>query len=48
MEGGNVAGNARRDLDKKSDRRVSTKENFREIPETEKRKQLKMVPRLEE
>ncbi len=41
VEGGTVAGNARRDLEKKSGRRVSTKENFKEIPEAEKRKQLK-------
>jgi DNA-damage-inducible protein D len=43
VEGGAVAGNARRDLEKKSGRRVSTKENFKEIPEAEKRKQLKVV-----
>jgi hypothetical protein len=42
VEGGAVAGNARRDLEKKSGRRVSTKENFKEIPEAEKRKQLKV------
>ncbi len=48
VEGGTVAGNARRDLEKKSGRRVSTKENFKEIPEVEKRKQLKMVTRPEE
>lgn len=48
VEGGTVAGNARRDLEKKSGRRVSTKENFKEIPEAERRKQLKMVIRPEE
>jgi hypothetical protein len=48
VEGGTVAGNARRDLEKKSGRRVSTKENFKEIPEAEKRKQLKVVIRPEE
>jgi hypothetical protein len=48
VEGGKVAGNARRDLEKKSGRRVSTKENFKEIPEAEKRKQLKVVTRPEE
>ncbi len=47
VEGGTVAGNARRDLEKKSGRRVSTKENFKEIPEAEKRKQLKAVSRPE-
>ncbi|MDA8428816.1 MAG: Bro-N domain-containing protein [Geobacteraceae bacterium] len=48
VEGGTVAGNARRDLEKKSGRRVSTKENFKEIPEAEKRKQLKVVAKPEE
>jgi len=48
VEGGTVAGNAWRDLEKKSGRRVSTKEIFKEIPEAEKRKQLKMGSRLEE
>lgn len=48
VEGGTVAGNARRDLEKKSGRRVSTKENFKEIPEAEKRKHLKVVTRPEE
>jgi len=48
IEGGTVAGNARRDLEKKSGRRVSTKENFKEIPEAEKRKQLKTDARAEE
>ena len=48
VEGGTVAGNARRDLEKKSGRRVSTKENFKEIPEAQKRKQLKVVTRPEE
>ncbi|MBC7961314.1 MAG: Bro-N domain-containing protein [Steroidobacteraceae bacterium] len=41
MEGGSVAGSARRDLEKKSGRRVSSRENFKEIPEAVKRKQLK-------
>jgi hypothetical protein len=48
VEGGTVAGNARRDLEKKSGRRVSTKENFKEIPEAEKRKQLRVVAEPEE
>ncbi len=33
IEGGNVAGNARRDLEEKSGTKVSTKENYKEIPE---------------
>ena len=41
VEGGSVAGSARRDLEKKSGRRVSNIENFKEIPEAVKRKQLK-------
>jgi DNA-damage-inducible protein D len=41
VEGGSVAGSARRDLEKKSGRRVSTRENFKEIPESVKRKQIK-------
>lgn len=36
-EGGNVAGNARKDLEKKSGRKVSTQENFKEIGEGKKR-----------
>lgn len=40
LEGGAVAGNARRDLEKKSKRRVSTRENFKEIPEAVKRKKI--------
>ncbi|MDD2542545.1 MAG: Bro-N domain-containing protein [Desulfuromonadaceae bacterium] len=36
--GGTVAGNARKDLEKKSGKRVSTRENFKEIPEAKKRK----------
>lgn len=33
IEGGNVAGNARKELEKKSGRNVSTRQNFKEIPE---------------
>lgn len=33
VEGGTVAGNARRDLEKKSGRRVANRENFKEFPE---------------
>lgn len=36
-EGGKVAGNARKDLERKSGRKVSTRENFKEIPERKRR-----------
>lgn len=42
VEGGTVAGNARRDLEQKSGRRVSTRVNYKELPERVKRKQLKV------
>jgi len=35
--GGNVAGNARKELEKKSGRKVSTQENFKELPESLRR-----------
>jgi hypothetical protein len=38
VEGGAVAGSARKDLERKSGKRVSTRENFKEIPEVKKRK----------
>ncbi len=38
VEGGTVAGNARKDLERKSGKRVSTRENFKEIPEAKKRR----------
>ncbi|OGU18373.1 MAG: phage antirepressor protein [Geobacteraceae bacterium GWC2_53_11] len=38
VAGGTVAGNARKDLEQKSGKRVSTRENFKEIPEAKKRK----------
>jgi hypothetical protein len=41
VDGGTVAGNARCDLERKSSRQVSTRENFKEIPEAVKRKQIK-------
>jgi len=41
VAGGTVAGNAQLDLERKSGRRISTRENFKEIPETETRKQIK-------
>jgi len=36
-EGGQVAGNAREELEKKSGKRVSTTENYRESSENQKR-----------
>jgi hypothetical protein len=39
-EGGAVAGNARRDLEKKSGRKVSSRENYKELPEAVKRKKI--------
>ena len=36
-EGGKVAGNARKELEKKSGRRVSTQENYKEVPENQRR-----------
>lgn len=38
VEGGTVAGSARKDLERKSGKRVSTRENFKEISEAKKRK----------
>lgn len=38
VEGGSVAGSARVDLERKSGKRVSTRENFKEIPEAVQRK----------
>ena len=40
-EGGAVAGRARIDLEKKSGRRISTKENFKQLPEAIVRKKIK-------
>lgn len=40
-EGGKIAGNARKELEKKSGKKVSTKENFKAITESEKKKVLK-------
>ena len=39
-EGGTVAGSARLDLEKKSGRRVSSRENYKELPEAVKRKKV--------
>ncbi len=44
VEGGTVAGNARRELERKSGRRVSSRENYKEIPEAVKKKQIKDTP----
>jgi DNA-damage-inducible protein D len=41
QQGGKIAGNARKELEKKSGRRVSTKINYKELSEKETRKQLK-------
>jgi DNA-damage-inducible protein D len=38
VQGGSVAGSARVDLERKSGKRVATRENFKEIPEAVKRK----------
>lgn len=38
QEGGSVAGKARKDLEKKSGKRISTKTNFKSLPETKVRK----------
>ena len=38
VDGGTVAGTARKDLEKKSGKRVATQENFKEIAEAKKRK----------
>lgn len=40
-EGGNVAGKARRDLEKKSGKKVVTKENYKHLVESKKRKEIK-------
>jgi len=48
IEGGTVAGNARRELEQKSGRRVSSRDNFKEIPEAVKKKQIKSTTDKEE
>ena len=40
-QGGNVAGGARRDLERKSGRKVATAQNYLQLPEKEVRKRLK-------
>lgn len=37
-QGGNIAGNARKELEMKSGKKVSTKTNYKELPESEERK----------
>ena len=41
LEGGSVAGRARRDLEKKSGKRIASKENYKALPEAMVRKRLK-------
>lgn len=46
LEGGTVAGNARCELEEKSGTKISTKENYKEIPEI-KRKSIKQNKKAE-
>ena len=41
LEGGSVAGRARRDLEKKSGKRIASKENYKQLPEAVARKRIK-------
>ena len=41
VDGGSVAGRARRDLEKKSGKRIASKENYKALPEAVARKRLK-------
>jgi hypothetical protein len=41
VEGGSVAGRARRDLEKKSGKRIASKENYKQLPEAVARKRVK-------
>ncbi|HCU31964.1 TPA: phage antirepressor protein [Candidatus Uhrbacteria bacterium] len=41
LEGGSVAGRARRDLEKKSGKRIASKENYKQLPEAVARKKVK-------
>jgi hypothetical protein len=43
LEGGSVAGRARRDLEKKSGKRIASKENYKQLPEAAARKRVKKV-----
>ena len=40
LEGGAVAGNARKELEQRSGKKVSTSDNYLQVPEKEKRKSL--------
>lgn len=40
IDGGNIAGNARRELEKKSGKKVSVKDNYKELAESRKRKEI--------
>ncbi|PZM77289.1 MAG: phage antirepressor protein [Candidatus Margulisiibacteriota bacterium] len=41
LEGGSIAGNARMELEKKTGSKIATKDNYKEIPESQKRKSIK-------
>jgi len=41
VAGGSVAGRARRDLEKKSGKRIASKENYKQLPEAVARKRIK-------
>jgi len=41
VAGGSVAGRARRDLEKKSGKRIASEENYKQLPEAVVRKRLK-------
>ena len=41
LKGGSVAGRARRDLEKKSGKRIASKENYKQLPEAVARKRIK-------
>ncbi len=43
-EGGTVAGNARRDLEKKTGAKISTSENYKELPKIARRKMKTIKP----
>jgi hypothetical protein len=40
VEGGSVAGRARRDLEKKSGKRIASKANYKQLPEAAARKKV--------
>ena len=46
VEGGSVAGRARRDLEKKSGKRIASKENYKALPEAVVRKKIAKKSRL--